>query len=202
MGFWGRERTVLVMWEYTCTHSPIWTRGDDLDVGPIDARELGLSEALRDDLADWNDRIETAADPSDVLPDPVLPAAWRALEAESYPLAARVQRELGDAWTVWCLAGGGDGMLDAEGWASTRRFGGPQLLLDRTGVHGWSPDGVEPVMDRFGATLRREVLAWTAAADRLPPAEHRAEGLDLAGRLHGAIASGRVLWFGGAGVPR
>jgi hypothetical protein len=35
----------------------------------------------------------------------------------------------------------------------------------------------------------------------VPPAEHRALALELAGRLHAALGRGRVLWFGGADVP-
>lgn len=191
---------MLVMWEYGASHSPIWSRSADLDIGQLDARDLGLPEVLRDDLADWNDRCEFAADPSDVLPEPASPRGWRALMGAAFPLAARVQRGLGDDWTVWCLAGGGDGGLrDREGFEYTRRTSGPRLLLDRSGIHSWSPDGGEPALGRFGASLRREVHAWVGAADRLPAAEHRADALELAGRLHAAITRGGVLWFGGGG---
>lgn len=55
------------MWEYLSEHSPIWPRSADLDMAPVDARELGLPEELRDDLADWNTRCEVAADPSDQI---------------------------------------------------------------------------------------------------------------------------------------
>lgn len=193
---------MLVMWEYFCAHSPIWARSRDLDIGQLDARDLGLPEALRDDLADWNSRCEIAADPNELFVDATTPSGWRALQAEAFGLAARVQRGLGDDWTVWCLAGGGDGGLrDPGAFGSTRRSGGPQLLLTASGIVEWTPDWTEPRLDRFGATLRRELHAWIGSVDRLPPAEYRADALETAGRLHASLASGRLLWFGGEDVP-
>jgi hypothetical protein len=202
VAYWHRERTVLVMWEYSCGHSPIWSRSDDLDTGPIDARELGLPEDLRDDLADWNDRCETAADPSDVLPVPVTAREWRALETEAFALAARVQRGLGDDWTVWCLAGGGHGgMRDRGAFGLEARTSGVPVLLRTGGPVAWTPDSVEPALDRFDAALVRRERAWRDSADRLPPAAYRADALELAGALHAALPAGRVLWFGGEDVP-
>ena len=190
------------MWEYTCSHSPIWSRSDDLDVGPIDARELGLAEALRDDLADWNDRCETAADPDDELPVPVTAREWRDLGAEAFALAARVQRGLGDAWTVWCLAGGGDGGLrDRGAFGLEARTSGVPVLLRTGGPVAWTPAAVEPALDRFDAALVRRERAWRGSGDRLQPAAHRADALELAGALHAALTAGRVLWFGGEDVP-
>jgi hypothetical protein len=197
-----RERTVLVMWEYTCDHSPIWSRTDDLDTGPIDARDLGLPEALRDDLADWNDRCETAADPEDELPVPVTSREWRDLGAEAFALAARVQRGLGDDWTVWCLAGGGDGGLrDRGAFGLEARTAGVPVLLRTGGPVAWTPVAVKPALDRFDAALVRRERAWRGSADRLPPSAFRADALELAGALHAALPSGRVLWFGGEDVP-
>jgi hypothetical protein len=201
VAFWHRERTVLVMWEHLCDHSPVWSRGDDLDVGPIDVRSLGASEALRDDLAGWNRRCETAADPNDSLPEPTPPHEWRTLLGESFPLAARLQRELGDAWTVWCLSGGGDGgMREPSEFALERSGSGLPVLLRSSGPVGWSPTRAVPALGRFDAGLRRDLHAWRGAADRLVPAEHRAQALELCARMHAALPAGRVLWFGGADV--
>lgn len=121
---------------------------------------------------------------------------------EAFDLAARVQRGLGDAWTVWCLAGGGDGGLrDRGAFEHLRRSSGPQILLRDGGPVDWTPTRVASALDGFAPDLRRAVLAWRSAADRLPAAEHRAQALELAGRLHADLPAGRVLWFGGADVP-
>jgi hypothetical protein len=195
-------RTVLLMWEYTAGDSPLWARSPDLDAGQLDAVELGLPEHLRSALEDWNDRCEIAADPNDLLPARTTPAAWRALEVEAFALAARVQRALGDGWTVWCLAGGGDGGLRDRGAcgleAQTR---GVPVLLRFEGLVAWTPDGAEPAVERFPAALRRRVHAWHAAADRAAAATRRASALELAGALHAALDAGRVLWFGGEDPP-
>lgn len=191
------------MWEYSCAYSPIWSRGADLDTGPIDARDLGLDEALRADLADWNERCEVAADPSGMLPEPTGPSAWRALMSEAWALAARVQRGLGDDWTVWCLGGGGDGGLRDEGaFASARRTGGPHLLLDRRGLHEWTPARESPALERLQPALRREVHHWLDGADRTPAAENRAAGIELARWIGSSLPGSRVMWFGGDEVPR
>ncbi|TDS80697.1 hypothetical protein CLV52_1264 [Amnibacterium kyonggiense] len=189
------------MWEYWCEHSPIWARSTDLDVGQLDARELGLPEDLRDDLADWNRRCEAAADPDDLLDRPPTAAESRATGVEAFALAARVQRALGAAWTVWCLAGGGDGgMREPGAFRYLQRSSGPQVLLRDGGPVDWTPTHVAPALDDFAPALRREALVWRASADRLEPAEFRARALELAGRLHGALEHGRVLWFGGGDV--
>lgn len=198
----ARERALLLMWEHTAGDSPLWARSADLDAGQLDAAELGLSERLRSALEDWNDRCEIAADPDDLLPTPTTPDAWRALEVEAFALAARVQRALGDDWTVWCLAGGGDGGLRDRGALGLEaRTRGVPVLLRSEGPVAWTPDGVEPALERFPDALRRRVHAWQATADRTSPAACRADALELAGALHAVLPAGRVLWFGGEDVP-
>lgn len=183
------------MWEYTAAFSPLWSRSPDLGIGQLDARDLGLPEELRSGLADWNARCEGAADPDGLRPVPVSATEWRLLRAEAFVLAARVQSALGDAWTVWCLAGGGDGGLRDAGGSGVE--GGRPVLLRTGGAVTWTPDAVEPALDRFDAGLRRRIHAWVGAADRLPPAAVKADGLELAGALQAALPSGPVLWFGG-----
>lgn len=194
-------RTVLVMWEHSAEHSPIWSRSAELDGGPIDVRDLGLDETLRDDLADWNRRCEVAADPSDLRGRPPTAGEVREREVEAFALAARVQRGLGDPWTVWCLGGGGDGgMREAGAFGHLRRTAGPQILLRDDGPVTWTPSTTEPATDRLDASIRDELTTWRAAGGR-STAEHRAAGLELAGRLHATLPRGRVLWFGGRDVP-
>ena len=138
----SRTRTVLVMWEHRCEHSPLWSRSGDLPIGNLDARDLGLPEDLREDLADWNRRCEGAADPSGSLPAPTSSAEWRRSMTEAFPLAARVQRGLGAEWTVWCLAGGGDGGLHDAYAAELRSSGAAPVVLRTGGPVEWSPDRV------------------------------------------------------------
>ncbi len=192
-----RRRTVLLMFEYSCEYSPLWSRSDDLEIGPVDAADLGLDGAVREDLAAWNRRLDTAGmaeiegrpAPVDVPRPP-----------EAFALAARVQRGLGDAWTVWCCGGGGDGGLRGDGWSARRRQG-TVLLLDRGGLHDWSPDGADPAADLLEPETQEAVRAWTASAERLMPGEHRARALELCGRLQDALLGTTLLWFGGEDVP-
>lgn len=205
-----RVRTVLLMWEYGCEHSPVWSRSGDLEIGPIDVTDLGVDPALREDLASWNRRIEVAADPNDAYPaDQWGPEWWEAQEVEAFALAVRLQRALGSSWTVQCVGGSGDGDLDADG---LHRFqvqdGRAQLLLHDGALRLLAPPSAQRSPLEVPAELRDAIHDWVALGNRrartgseepggVDPGEHRLHGLELAHRLAAEVPNARILWFGG-----
>lgn len=188
-----RVRTVLVMWEHACDYSPLWSRSEDLEIGPIDGTDIGLDPLLVEDLADWNRRLvaEGDADGSEAFPGTVARAA------ESFRLAAQVQRVLGDRWTVWCCAGSGDGDLRNARYRPFRD-GQPLLLLRDDGVVDWSPAGATAAEGIEPATAGA-IEEWRTAP--LMPAERRVLGLELCALVQDERRDARVLWFGGEDVP-
>lgn len=206
---YARRRTVLLMWEYACEHSPVWARSEDLEIGPIDVADLGVDAVLREDLAAWNRRIEIAADPDDLSGDWYGTAWWEAQEVEAFALAVRLQRALGSSWTVQCVGGSGDGDLDDDG---LHRFqvqdGRAQLLLHDGALRLLAPPSAQRSPLNVPAELRDAIHDWVALGRRrarpgsedpggVDPGEHRLHGLELAHRLAAEVPNARILWFGG-----
>jgi hypothetical protein len=68
---------------------------------PVDAEDVGLSDALADRLEAWMDQFDAIYDEDDEtrsrFPDAVQQLAW---EAEGAAIAAAVAADLGPGWTV------------------------------------------------------------------------------------------------------
>jgi hypothetical protein len=185
------------MAEYGVDDSPLWFRYAD-EIGMADAEALGLSDALREDLREWNEKWEgLAADDSDSAPPAQeLSPAHR---VTAFALASRVQTELGDDVDVWCAAGDGIGrhpelrittfiVVSAEYTGST--------------VEVWKGSKYELLTVReLGGSdnAAKAIVAWRHHTERTDPplgnAETRSAGLLAAGMLQQDLGSRATVVF-------
>ncbi|MDT9591746.1 hypothetical protein RDV89_01610 [Nocardioides zeae] len=177
---------VDVRWDNCCGEA-LWMTGPGWDdVGPVEPDELGLSESVQQQIAQWRDDEDGDCSPR--------PADERRRQlVRSLEVARLMQLELGDDHEVWRASGLRTGcpLLALEGGEAdlARRVGRRAERLERVPIQQLAAS----------ANTRWRIRQWRRegrALDGAPgDARWRAEGLDIAAQLQQEVGLAHFICF-------